>query len=287
MSESPRHCLVREWGVLLWIVGATACLPPSEYLPLTAADANSDSDEAAWSGLDSDNDGLTDSEEQVGGTDPNDPDSDQDGWLDGEEVAAGTNPLWDGHHPYEQGGYRQAACPSPPDTDLAGPTGSIQRDDDGTVLAYSVYQPGDLVRQAGFVDEWGQRVDLWGTCGLTVWLIVGAEDSDRLIEAAVAIPSLLARYEDADWTPMLVLRQDHAGGIPSEDRLFTWREAFDLDGIPVVAPANLAQQEALQAYDLDGVDPSTGIIGPDLRVRVVDHDVGLDGGSPVETWLGD
>ncbi|MDE2997270.1 MAG: T9SS type A sorting domain-containing protein [Bacteroidota bacterium] len=41
---------------------------------------------------DSDDDGLTDSQEVLYGTDPNDPDFDDDGINDGDEVAAGTDP---------------------------------------------------------------------------------------------------------------------------------------------------------------------------------------------------
>jgi hypothetical protein len=42
---------------------------------------------------DTDGDGLTDAEELLYGTDPNNPDTDGDGFTDGEEVAAGTDPL--------------------------------------------------------------------------------------------------------------------------------------------------------------------------------------------------
>ncbi len=42
---------------------------------------------------DRDGDGLTDSEETVLGTDPDDPDSDDDGYSDGQEIDDGTNPL--------------------------------------------------------------------------------------------------------------------------------------------------------------------------------------------------
>jgi hypothetical protein len=41
---------------------------------------------------DSDNDGLTDAEEDQYGTDPNDPGSDNDGFSDGFEVSASTGP---------------------------------------------------------------------------------------------------------------------------------------------------------------------------------------------------
>jgi gliding motility-associated-like protein len=47
----------------------------------------------AWSGLDCDNDGLSNGNEVQLGTDPTNPDSDGDGVLDGIEVNDGTNPI--------------------------------------------------------------------------------------------------------------------------------------------------------------------------------------------------
>lgn len=46
--------------------------------------------------VDSDNDGLTDAEEAIYGTDKNNPDTDKDGYLDGEEIENGYNPLGEG-----------------------------------------------------------------------------------------------------------------------------------------------------------------------------------------------
>lgn len=46
--------------------------------------------------VDSDNDGLTDAQEETYGTDPNNPDTDADGYTDGEEVLAGYNPNGEG-----------------------------------------------------------------------------------------------------------------------------------------------------------------------------------------------
>lgn len=51
---------------------------------------------AADANLDSDNDGLTDLEEEIYGTNPNNPDSDGDSYKDGEEVLNGYNPLGPG-----------------------------------------------------------------------------------------------------------------------------------------------------------------------------------------------
>jgi hypothetical protein len=56
-------------------------------------------------GLDSDNDGLTDNVEvNTYGTDPNDWDSDDDGFSDGEEIGQGTNPNDPNDYPI-QGGF--------------------------------------------------------------------------------------------------------------------------------------------------------------------------------------
>lgn len=46
--------------------------------------------------VDSDNDGISDSEENNYGTDPQNPDTDADGFLDGEEIKSGYNPLGEG-----------------------------------------------------------------------------------------------------------------------------------------------------------------------------------------------
>jgi len=63
--------------------------------------ADGDGDGPSW--IDSDGDGLSDSEEDKLGTDSEDVDSDGDGWEDGDEVDASTDPLDGGEHPYEQG----------------------------------------------------------------------------------------------------------------------------------------------------------------------------------------
>jgi hypothetical protein len=42
--------------------------------------------------LDTDGDGLTDTQEAIYGTDPNNPDTDGDGYLDGDEVKHGYDP---------------------------------------------------------------------------------------------------------------------------------------------------------------------------------------------------
>jgi len=53
--------------------------------------------------VDSDNDGLTDTEENILGTNPNNPDTDGDSFNDGDEVSSGTDPL-DANDPGNQDG---------------------------------------------------------------------------------------------------------------------------------------------------------------------------------------
>ncbi|MBT6489951.1 MAG: hypothetical protein HOK97_09325, partial [Deltaproteobacteria bacterium] len=87
---------------------------------------NQVSDVASLSTLDTDQDGLTDSEEEALGTDPNDADSDDDGISDGDEVDAGWDPLdtdsdddgeLDGDEWGEEEAEEEEACPCPPEVD--------------------------------------------------------------------------------------------------------------------------------------------------------------------------
>jgi hypothetical protein len=76
--------------------------------------------------LDQDGDGLTDAEEVVYGTDPENPDSDNDGYLDGTEVFHGYNPLGPGRLDSDHDGLTDvleaywSTDPLNPDTDGDG-----------------------------------------------------------------------------------------------------------------------------------------------------------------------
>ena len=82
-------------GEILWTPPETG----DTSVTVDVSDGEGGSAQQSWSITvtevqDSDNDGLTDDEEILLGTDPNDSDSDNDGLLDGEEVNLyGTNPL--------------------------------------------------------------------------------------------------------------------------------------------------------------------------------------------------
>ncbi|MFN3200691.1 MAG: thrombospondin type 3 repeat-containing protein [Bradymonadia bacterium] len=72
---------------------AVAALPPEVLAGLTNAERADIVNFALATDIDSDGDGLTDTEEAELGTNPNNPDTDEDGFSDGEEVRYGTNPL--------------------------------------------------------------------------------------------------------------------------------------------------------------------------------------------------
>ncbi len=282
MTRWRPHRSVLVGALVLW---GSACMAPEDFLPLREGDPAAGETETWAEGPDTDGDGLGAFAEDDAGTDPTEPDTDGDGWLDGEEVDAGTNPLWEEHHPFAHGDYPLGPCQQPPETDGAGPGSSTQVSTDAGIQAYAVYEPGDVVQNPHLVDQWGQEVGPWSSCGLVVWLIVAAEDSDGLMETVRTIPELLARHPEPAWTPVLVLTADHDGELPDADRLAAWLTSFGLDGVPVLAPVDGGGLHDLQAFDVDGLAPSTAIIGPDLQLLSVDDGVGLQGGPEVADWL--
>ena len=103
--------------------------------------------------IDSDGDGLLDSEEILLGTDPQKEDSDEDGHLDGDEVAAGFDPNSALSYPYT-GDYPTAKCdPTPQGTG---------------------YAVGDISQDWELVDQHGDLVKLSDFCGKTIILETSA-----------------------------------------------------------------------------------------------------------------
>ena len=103
--------------------------------------------------IDSDVDGLLNSQEEALGTDPDNPDSDEDGHLDGTEVDGGFDPLSDESHPY-MGGYLTRPCEEEPES-----TG---------------YAVGDISHDFSLVDQYGEDVTLSDFCGNTIILEASA-----------------------------------------------------------------------------------------------------------------
>ena len=127
--------------VLSTIIG---CGAPAED---TDSDGPPDTDD-----LDDDNDGLTNGDEALLGTDPTSADSDDDGYTDLEEVEGNTDPLDEVDHPYA-GGWSIAAC-----RDTVVSTGN---------------EVGDIAEDFTLLDQFGDSVRLHSFCDRAV-LLVGA-----------------------------------------------------------------------------------------------------------------
>ena len=121
---------------------------------------------------DSDGDGLSDSEELDEGTDPLVADTDADGYSDGEEYDLGTNPLYEYSHVYT-GGYNVGYCADGL-PEATGPTGACSFNHGGNTYNWSCYQVGDVVENFSLIDQHGEYVDLYSFCGQHVVLTSGA-----------------------------------------------------------------------------------------------------------------
>ena len=97
--------------------------------------------------IDSDIDGLLNSQEDTLGTDPNNDDSDGDGHTDGAEYQAGFDPLDPESHPYF-GDYPTKPCDPQP--------------------ASTGYAVGDISPDFELVDQHGEMVSLSDFCDKTV-----------------------------------------------------------------------------------------------------------------------
>ena len=103
--------------------------------------------------IDSDGDGLLDSQELALGTDPDVTDSDGDGTDDGDEVAENTSPTDAEDYPY-LGGWPIGAC----------------RDE----IEPTVNEEGDVAEDFSLLDQFGQQVRLHSFCDRTVFLVGAA-----------------------------------------------------------------------------------------------------------------
>ena len=101
-DEEPRIGTGATMGNGIPITQADGSIPPGIFLRVAISDIDTDDDGlsdheeelfgSSRTSSDSDDDGLSDLAEAAHGTDPNDPDTDGDGISDAEEIADGTNP---------------------------------------------------------------------------------------------------------------------------------------------------------------------------------------------------
>ena len=94
MKKTKIHSILIILDVVLIIGGVVFVLKYSSRESLLGINFGSKNSKISQENFkDSDNDGLRDWEEELFGTDINNPDTDGDGYLDGEEVDSGHNPL--------------------------------------------------------------------------------------------------------------------------------------------------------------------------------------------------
>ncbi len=220
---------------------------------------------------DDDGDGLTNGEEATRGSDPAMPDSDGDGVNDGDEVTGGTSPTWKWSKPYE-GGYLVGACPDQPDESKAGPTGTATYNDGANSYSWDAYAEGDTLHNLADdgADSFGQLLPVYAFCGN--WTLVTSSamwcgPCQALADEMAAVTDEV-RAEVPNFTFYEFLEQDenyNAPDAPTEAELRRWRTSHELDGIPVVAPAE-ADDERNSWLNASGYIPSSLLLAPDMTV---------------------
>ena len=233
-----------------------------------ATDTGEDSGSTA---TDDDADGLTDADEARLGTDPDAADSDGDGQEDGDEVDAGTNPLWRWSRTYPQGDYLIGDCPDLPSTNT-GPTGSGNAGGQN----WDAYREGDVMHNLGEggMDSYGQEVPLYAFCGNYTLVTQAAEWCGPCQELASTMASEMRTIRNGvpNFTFYEMLYQNNRGSAPGVAALSGWRDDFNLDGIPVVAPADNTADD-MDWINATGGIPATLLVAPDMTViwSAADH----------------
>lgn len=236
-------------------------LLPLFFLMFACAPASDDEEEDA-STADDDGDGLTNGEEETLGTDPGATDSDGDGWNDGDEVASGTNPAYGASYPYAEGEYLYGNCPVVPDEANAGPNG------DG-----NVYMFGDTVKNIEASDSFGQTIAMYPFCGNYTLITISAEWCGPCQDFAAKMPRMRETIweQHPNFNFYEVLIQDNSYNLPDQTVLRRWRENFELDTIPVVAPLNAS---AMWPNQINGTGyiPGGILVAPDMTVAWSPYD---------------
>ena len=218
---------------------------------------------------DEDGDGLTADEEAEFGTDPDEADTDGDGYDDLEEIEAGSNPTFEYSHLFEEGDYLLGACPELPDTDNAGYTGTGQYGSS----RWDAYQNGDILENWEGVDEYGQRVSFYNSCGNYMLITVSAVWCGPCQQMAAVAHAEQEEVRETypNFQIFELLWQNNAGNdVPDQLALERWKGGFGLDGIPVVAPDDVSDP-AINAFDIDGGIPTTILVSPTMEIIKMDE----------------
>ena len=202
---------------------------------------------------DRDGDGLTDAEEAVRGTDPDDADTDGNGVADGREVEDETSPLNPYSRRYAEGDYNVGDLDVLPEP--TGPTGE-GRSQDRTWTAYAV---GDIPENFLGTDQYGQEVHLYSFLGQWIMLNIGYEWCPPSRQLASGAQAVQDEHRDAGFQWIEVLTQDNDGIPATAETVERWASEYDLASVPVL----LGDQDELIEWETDAAVPTIYWIDPE------------------------
>jgi thiol-disulfide isomerase/thioredoxin len=253
---APRFLILLSLGLL---PGCTSDESKCEEAD-TATDCSDD--EGGDANADSDEDGLTDAEEEALGTDPANADSDGDGFDDGIEIDAGTNPMYEFSHTYT-GGYNVGFCESPYGESATGATGTAVITQEGETYTWDAYDNGDVLENFTLLDQHGEMVDLYSFCGKHVVFAVGAGWCGPCRTVAAGLQAEQDEWRDSNVQFIEIISQDDYGNAPDQAFLEQWHSDYGFTDIPVLALPEMDRTDEAAFYahlslllDRDGYIPS-------------------------------
>jgi peroxiredoxin len=239
----------RDLSVLLLLTGLA--------LPACGDDKDDDDDDDD-DAVDSDGDGLSDSEEADLGSDPESVDSDGDGQDDGVEVEQGTIPT-NAYSRLYAGGYNVNVCDVTPEpTSATGPNNDYA----------NTWAAGDIIENFQLMDQNGELVDLYSFCGNYVLIAIGAMWCPPCKEMAAEAQAHQDEFGEGNFQMLEVLIENNSSQPPSNDDLNKWADDYDMTTVPVLDDSGYA----LWPYvERDWGIPTTVMIGPNMEVIAVDE----------------
>lgn len=183
---------------------------------------------------DSDEDGVDDATEYEMGLDPNSVDSDGDGYEDSWEIAEGSDPADESSLIYK-GGW-----PYQPDKDsYNAPTSTAETDS----------SLGSALPRFELMDQFGEQVDIYDFAGQGKYIVVDV--SAMWCPPCQSMASWLAGNDYDGWGSYVpnvadkvhngeiywitVLGENNNGRVPTEENLYSWYTDYPDDNIPVFA----------------------------------------------------